>query len=136
MGLLHRKRQDDGGCPGKVIYSTSVGRQPRFRPPDRQPAVPCASAVTFSTLSRRSGMKWQYPLVLALSGVVAAGVTGGGGKKEQDLTKTEMDRLQGTWKVIRMEEGGEKAMDKLLQAMTVTINGDKIKITEAKKVLV
>jgi uncharacterized protein (TIGR03067 family) len=60
--------------------------------------------------------------------VVASAWAGDAGKKDQEL-------LQGVWKLIRMEEGGEKAPENVLKAMSIKIAGNKLSVFEKDKVV-
>jgi len=60
--------------------------------------------------------------------VMASAWAGDAGKKDQEL-------LQGTWKLIRMEEGGERAAEDVLKAMSIKIVGNKLSVFEKDKVV-
>ena len=45
--------------------------------------------------------------------------------------KGELDRLQGEWALVSMEQRGEKARDEVLKRMTLTIAGDRWTVTSS-----
>ncbi len=70
----------------------------------------------------RRGISTAVVLVL-----VAGGALGGG-----DAGKKEMKRFQGTWKVVKLDEGGEVAPADEAQKTEMTFSDDKISVKSPK----
>src|SRR5262245_15790509 len=109
-----------------VIYSTPRGRQPAAAGAGRG----VGNARTEGSQSRRAGMRVAMVGLLA-AGVLTAPATAGG-----DAAKKDMERLQGTWTVVTMEEKGSKAPEEVLKDIAVEIKGDRIIISEKGKLVV
>lgn len=67
--------------------------------------------------------------------LLAAGLPLASCGDEADPAKRELDRLQGTWQVTALEEGGEKATDSVAGQMRLVFEGDKFTFLAGDTVL-
>src|SRR6266542_5908085 len=71
--------------------------------------------------------------------VVAVGLLLGAGapspKEKEDAAKQEQQKLQGSWKPVSMEQGGEKRPEKDIAALKVTIAGNKLTAKDGEELL-
>jgi uncharacterized protein (TIGR03067 family) len=59
-----------------------------------------------------------------VAALVAAGTVGAG-----DAAKEELKRLQGTWKVLKMQQDGKPAPAEMVEKTQVVFTGDKVTVT-------
>ncbi len=65
-------------------------------------------------------MKYRIPLILLVGLLLAAD------KPRDKGAAADQKNLQGTWKVLESEEGGQKASKKALENLRLVIRGDRI----------
>src|SRR4051794_10775290 len=68
----------------------------------------------------------MHKLVGTAAMVALAGVLGGSPLQGGGPGKGDQDKLQGTWNVVTMEAGGQKAPDEFIKASTLTFARDKV----------
>jgi uncharacterized protein (TIGR03067 family) len=74
-------------------------------------------------------MKSRISAVVIITALVVSAAAGG------DDAKKELERFQGVWTVIALEEGGEKAPEEITRAMGVEFKGDVLIVSEKGKVV-
>jgi uncharacterized protein (TIGR03067 family) len=70
-------------------------------------------------------MKFVVWLIAVCAGLAVA--------RADDSTKTDLDKLQGVWKVVAMENDGKKASEDSVKGIRMTIKGDKLLLKEDNK---
>jgi uncharacterized protein (TIGR03067 family) len=63
----------------------------------------------------------------------AAGLLGSSDAKENPGAKAELDKLRGTWEVVRVENGGKPLPSETTKGWTLTIDGSKYTLHEGDR---
>jgi uncharacterized protein (TIGR03067 family) len=66
---------------------------------------------------------------------LAAGLVLAAEAPTDDAAKKDLEKFQGTWTTVRVEENGEKVPEGELRGLTLTVEGDKRTVRQRGKVL-
>jgi RNA polymerase sigma-70 factor (ECF subfamily) len=106
-------------------------------------AVPAAAAALAEGVVRAmlfAKLRVVLAVLLAL-GVVGLGAGGFAYRSvaadrpaapEEDKAKADLEKLQGTWALVSMERGGQKAPEDEVKGLTLVVKGDKLTVTDGK----